>query len=262
MTDYYFVGTYLADLEFGKEPEISFAEFETLLKDNLTPKDYQHVHVLRLLIDIENLRFFWKEKELDKRGNFNEQELDQAILSRGVLPIWLDDFLDEFESTEAKLKNFSRIWAAFFKHEIPKNKSFLKSYLNFEYELRLVLTAYRAKKLGRDIVKELQFEDLEHPLVQQILAEKDVKSYTLPSEYEELAQILQVSGDEPDLLAPALDAYRFKKIEEIEGLETFSLDRLLAYMAQLFLIEKNVAPHAETGEELVLKIINAKDLIR
>ena len=48
-------------------------------------------------------------------------------------------------------------------------------YYEFERELRLILTALRAKRSGKDIIRELQFEDPTDPLVADILAQKDAR---------------------------------------------------------------------------------------
>lgn len=258
MRGYTYVGTYLPDLHPEREPEISFAEIQDLFQDNLTEGDLKKVNALRLLVDIENLRLFWQEKELDPRGALDTVEIEEALLARGRFPDWVDDYLDEYSTREDRLQHFSKLWSLYFQHEIPKSKGFLHDYLEFERGLKLVLTAFRAKKLGRDLAYELQYEDPNDTIVQQIMAQKDAKTYTPPSQYEDLAPLFEEHFEEPMELNNALTAYRFQKIESMIGLQTFTLDRLLAYLAELFILE-NMNNEGVSGEEIINQIVKDKD---
>lgn len=262
MQGYVFAGTIIPDLHPDREPEISFGEFIRLLQDNLSPADLKQANALRLWVDIENLRLFWQEKALDPRGALDNTEMDEAILARGRFPAWVDDYLDEYQTTEERLKHFPKLWTLYFRHTIPESKGFLHDYLTFERGLNLTLAAFRAKKRGRDIAKELQYEDPQDTLVQQILAQKEAKNYVPPVQYEELAPLFQEYGDDPKALHRALTHYRFNKIEELIGLEVFTLDRLLAYMAELFLVDNKVDLEGQSGEEIINKIVNGKDEMR
>ena len=258
MKGYYFVGTYLPDLDPDLKPDIEFEEVIELFQDNLTPADLKNVNRLRLLIDIENLKLFWQEKSLDPRGAFDHAEIEEALLARGRFPAWVDDFLDEFNTTEERLKHFPKLWSLYFQHEIPKSSGFLRDYLEFERGLKLTAAGFRAKKMGRDLSVELQYEDPFDTLVQQILAQKDAKSYVPPSQFEDLTPIFEEYGDEPSELNKALIRYRFRKIEELLGLQTLTLDSLIGYMAELFLIE-HMQGDKEAGEKIINTIVSKKD---
>ena len=46
-----------------------------------------------------------------------------------------------------------------------------------EREIRLILVALRAKKFGRDLLLELQYEDSDTDFIAQMLAQKDAAQY-------------------------------------------------------------------------------------
>jgi hypothetical protein len=114
--------------------------------------------------------------------------------------------------------------------------------------MRLVLTALRAKRYERDLVRELQFEDPTDPLVVSILAQKDSPEYTPPLEW---AQLLNILHHNPKMQQKAFLEFELQQIEEMEGEEPFSMDHLLGYMARLTLVESWHTTNRELGLSLI-----------
>jgi hypothetical protein len=247
MGNYYFVVPSLPPLSLQEKPQISFAELMTRLEMNLSKKDLEKTQVLRRIVDIYNIRALLTEEPIDLRGNLSEKELDEALLVHAVLPDYVFDFLDQFEKTADKVRHFHGLLARFFNEETPKQKGFLQKYLTFEREWRLVLLAIRAKQLGRDVMRELQFEDPTDPLVAQILAQKDLEVYEPPMEYAEIKEIIASCYADPWAENKAFAEYRFRKIEELSENGVFTIDKILSYMARLMIIEGMNELDAEKG---------------
>lgn len=255
MKNYYFVATALPPLQFGVTPEMNFEEFTWLLKMNLTPEDYKSTQVIRRYYDIQNIRSFWKGEELDPRGNLNEVDLEEALLSREGLPEYVYDFIDRYDSNESRLQNFPALVAAYFQEESKEAEGLLREYLEFERGWRLVLVGFRAKQLGKDLATELQFEDPQDDLVVQILAQKDAKTFVPPDGYQDLQPIFEAHVNDPLGLHMALCEYRYKKLESFAGIDLFSLDRILGYMARLILIEKWIELDKKKGLDIADKVL-------
>lgn len=251
MRNYYFVVPSLPPLSIGDRPEITFEELTNRLEISLSKGDLLKTKVLRCFVDICNIRALLMEEPVDPRGNLNEKELDEALLVHAVLPEYAFEFLDQFEKVADKIKNFPGLLALFFNAEISKHKGFLRDYLTFERASRLVLVGLRAKQLGRDVAKELQFEDPTDPLVAQILAQKDADSYDPPAEYADLKELVASCYNDPWLENKAFAAYRFKKIAEIAEGKIFSIDQILCYMAQLMTIENLIELDEERGNMIL-----------
>jgi hypothetical protein len=234
--NYYFVAASLPPLVLGQKPDITFEELSARLKINLSKADLEKTVVLRRFIDLNNIRSLFLEDAIDTRGNLNEKELDQALLLKDGLPEYVHDFLDQFESQTEKLRFFSGLLSKYFNEE--KESGFLKSYLAFEREWRLVILALRAKQQSRDVVSELQFEDLNDPLVQGILAQKDAASYDPPIEYADLKEIYLSCGPDPWAQYKTIAEWRFHRIEELATAPLFSIDWILSYMARLLIVEQ------------------------
>ena len=162
MKNYYYLATVLPKLEIGVKPEITYQEFVTLLKDNLTPSDYDKTRRLRWLYDLRNVRSYWKRGAPGLLGNLNQVELEDVLLTRegGQLPDYFYDFLDEYQSKEDRLKYYPKILSEYFASEAVESTGFLRKLRNFERKMRLIFTAYRARQLGRDLTVEFQLKIL------------------------------------------------------------------------------------------------------
>jgi hypothetical protein len=248
MKNYYFLVPSLPPLRLGEKPDITFERLASLLEIGLTKKDLQKTRVLRRFVDINNIRSLLLEEKIDPRGNLNEKELDEALLIKNILPQYVFDFLEQFEKAADRIRNFSGLLFLYFSMETPQAKGFLRRYLIFERECRLVLLGLRAKQLGRDVVKELQFEDLTDPFIAQILAQKDADQYEPPAEYKELKELLLSCYGDPWIENRVFAEYRFKKIDEMSEKQPFSIDQILAYMAKLMIVEYLLELDEERGK--------------
>jgi hypothetical protein len=256
MKNYYFLVPSLPPLSLKEKPDITFEKLAALLEIGLTKEDLEKTRVLRRFVDISNIRSLLLEEKIDPRGNLNEKELDEALLIKNILPQYVFDFLDRFEKVADRIRNLSGLLSQYFAIEIPKAEGFLKKYLQFERDCRLVLLALRAKQLGRDVVRELQFEDLSDPLVAQILAQKDSDHYEPPEEYKELKELIASCYGDPWLENRVFAEYRFKKIDEMSEDKLFTIDQILAYMAKLMIIEYLLELDEERGK-LILDTFKA-----
>jgi hypothetical protein len=252
MKHYYFIGTMIPLLTFDAQPEITFEEYQTLLSDNLSEKDFDKVVAVRKFFDILNLRSLWMGQPFDPRGTMAPLDMGEALMSGTGFPAYVFEFIDAHEKSADRLRHFPQLLSKFFKSGEINKDPFLRRYFNFERELRLVLTAFRAKKLGRDLNVEMQYEDPEEDLIAQILAQENAEIYEPPEKYQELKWVFNKYGDDPLQLQKALDEYRFNTIENMVDMsDTFSIERLLAYLMQLILVEEWFEFDAGKGKEIV-----------
>ncbi len=237
MANYYFLAASLPELQIGEKPDIDFSEFSHRLEDNLNETDMEQTVVLRRYLDIINLRALFLGKPLDWRGNLNESELDEVVLHSQGMPEYILDFLEKHESLEARIKNFSQVIATYFVTEIQNAQGFLRDYLKFEREIRLVLLGFRSKMMGRDLVKELQYEDFSDPLVAYLLLQKDSDVFEPPSEYHELKELFYPSQLNPLQRYQKFLTFKFQRIEEMVENPLFSIDYILSFIVKFLLVE-------------------------
>jgi hypothetical protein len=254
MSRYYFVGTSLPPIAIGEKPELSFAELMSRLKMNLTPSDWKKVEGLLWPTDLSNIRAFWMGLPMDEKGLFLPKELEEALLVKEGIPEYLKDYLDRYQSSEDHLRYFPSLWASMYRDMVSREKGFLLKYYTLEREIRLVLTALRAKWTKRDVVRELQFEDPMDPFISYILAQKDASDFMPPVEYADLKALVVAKREHPKELHRALLEYRFQKISEMEEGEYFTIDQILAYTAKLLLVESWQELDEEKGRTLIKEL--------
>lgn len=248
MANYYFLSASLPSLTLGEKTDLSFSELIARLDINLDRKDIEKVITFRRWIDLNNIRTLYLEDAIDPRGNLSEKELDQALLLQDGLPDYVFDFLNRFESVQERLRFFPGLLAAYFREEIPLQQGFLKRYLEFERAWRLVLLGIKATEQGRDLVEELQFEDMKDPLIIDLLTQRDAITYEPPSEFVSLREKYLACGPDPLQQFKEIAHWRFKHIEELVEEPLFSIDWILGYMAQLLIVEQWNDLDSEKGE--------------
>lgn len=230
---------------------MGFREFKQFLRDNLSTSDYAKAVTVRNFYDMLNIRSYLKGEPLDTVGNLDESGMEEALATESVLPQYVFDYLNKYESKEGRIAHFPELLTAYFNKEIRAASGSFKVFLQMERDLRLILAAFRAKKLRWDVFKEMRFQDPEDEIVAQILAQKDAMQYEPPEKYEELKSLFFHLQDNPLGLQKALYEYRFRKINQLIGIDLFSLDRILAYMIELILIEKWQHLDQKKGMEIV-----------
>lgn len=256
MTKYYYVGTYLPTLSFQVRPEISFNELMVLLKDNLTERDYEKTIVLRRFFDILNLRSFWLGEEFDPYGELSLENINDVLINRNGLPEYVYDFLETFHSKEERIQNFPFLLVKYFQSASELKDCFLKKYLFFERDLRLIMTAFRVKKLGWDLKHEFQYENLEEELIAQLLTFQDAKHFELPQKYEGIKKIFDAFADDPLELQKAIDNYRVAEIEQmVDSADGFSRDSILAYLARFIIIQRWFELDRARGMQIVETLV-------
>jgi hypothetical protein len=86
-------------------------------------------------------------------------------------------------------------------------------------------------------------------MIAEILAQKDAPEYIPPKEYEELKNLFMDNHSDPKKLNRAILQFRFNKIEEMEENQDFSINRVLAYIARLMVVEALSELDQEKGKE-------------
>ena len=251
MTNAVFLGSILPPLFFGSRISISFTELISLFRMNMSDLDWKKVEVIRRYIDLKNVLHILKEEILDPRGNLSEKELDEALVNRDGLPEYLFDYLDTYDTKEEQIRHFSSVFVQFFKDPEQQLGEFLQFYLNFEREWRLILAAFRAKKLHLDLTKELQYEDFTDPMVVELLARKEGDQFEFPYGYEELGVLLKSLGGNPLEQYQRIAEFRFHQIEEKIQDTPHSIQFVLGYLIQFMIVEDWNALNEKQGNTLL-----------
>ncbi len=89
-----------------------------------------------------------------------------------------------------------------------------------------------------------------------MLAQKDAKSFEPPEKYQELKFIFEKYGECSIGVERAIDEYRFNYIDQLVDMaDGFSINHILAYMAQLIIVQKWFALDKKKGIEIIDTIV-------
>ncbi len=246
---YFFLASFLPPLCITSPAEVSFFGLLSLFKQNMSNADLKKIQVIRSFIDLKNVKRLLQKIPLDRRGNMNEKELDEAIVTREGFPPYLYEQLDRYDQVAEKVRHFSKVLADFFREMDTKKGGFLPFYFSFEREWRLLMIGFRSKKTNRNLAKELQYEDLHDPIVAYILAQKDHPQFEFPPDYRDLQDQLKQIGNRPMEQYKALATYRFNRWMGRMEKHPFSVDYILGYFVQFMLVEDWHSLSVERGCE-------------
>lgn len=236
---YYFICTLLPPLKVGKKASLSFKELDILLNDNLSKQDYLKTGKLRSYYDLENLRAFLQKKPLSPYGNYTQRDFEEMHRGQAEMPSNWSNFFEKHRELSSQRRFFSQLIVHHFREVFLTSRDFLREYIDFERKIRVLQAYYRANQLQRDLTLELQYEDQEEPFIREVLDQHKSGRLEFPEGFLELKNLLESHyHHSPVQLHRAICEYRFQKIRSfIKGSE-FSIDYILAYMAQLILIEQ------------------------
>lgn len=254
MASYYFLATLLPSLHIGEKPELGYHELCYFLRDNLSSADYEKVTVIRRFTDIQNIRQFFQGDDLEPYGNIDPLLFEESLITGEGWPPYVVQYLEKYEEPKERLDHFLYLVTRYSQIEIPKLNGFLRRYLKFERDVQLLMTAFRARALGRDLTKELQYEDPKDPLIIQLIAEKEGKSVEPPEPYGDLKPLFEENYHNPLNIHRALYEYRFDWVNREIGEDPFSTNRVLGYLIQLILVEKWLRLDRKKGMKILERL--------
>ena len=255
MSRFFVYGT-LPSLEFNIKPEISSRVLADLFELNLGKITMHKIRVMKLWIDIINIYEILNEGNFDRRGNYSKSTIKSLIANEEELPQYLFDFFHEYKEEEARKEHFSKVMADYFRQEKKEAHGLLKEFLSFEHAIRILLAGFRAKKGGGDLSKELQYEDVDDPIVAAVLMQKDRGGkFQFPMDYEDLEKVLDDAGNDPSEQYKGIARYRFEFYMKYFTNSFFSLEGIVAYMLALWILEDFFSLKRDEGEKELRNIV-------
>lgn len=254
MARYYFLCSALPPLDRRVPPPLSTHELQEQFKVGLTIHDQKQFEIILRYVDIVAIVAFFVGDFPDTRGHFSsKEEILSAIEMKSNLPDYVVDFLERYPNPKERARFSSELFTLFFAHEIANAEGVLKEYLLFERQIRLILAAWRAKKYGKDLSVEFQFEDPQDPFIAELLLQKDMSHFVFPYEYEDLTEVTAYILDPKKVWYKFLE-YKYDKLELFAERNPFSLDVLLMYFLRLMIVEDLHHLNHTRGKEWINRI--------
>jgi hypothetical protein len=234
-------------------------EFKEELQNELHPQDYNLVEILFYPYDNINLVNLLQkiEKEFDPRGNFSQAQLEENIKEvNNELPDYMSRFIEAFKNSEQIIPCMSpenEITALFFNYTQTLDSEFLRNWFLFNRNLNNLLTAIVCRKY--DIPWENQIIGTDDTA--DAIRRSHARDFGLSSEIPWVEDLLNISKtDDVQEREKAIDQMKWSYLDEVTFFEYFTIDRVMAFMIKLGMVERWLAIDKEHGKRMFSQLLS------
>lgn len=234
-------------------------EFRQELQQQLHPDDFKLVEILFYPVDNINLinLLSKNQKEFDILGSFTQAQLEENIKEpEGELPAYMNRFIEANKNHEQIIPCMSpenELTALFYNYTQTLDSDFLKDWFKFNRHLNDLLTAIICRKY--DIPYENQIIGTGD--VAEAIRRSNARDFGLSSEIEWLEDLLNIAKNENiQEREKAVDMLRWKYLDDTTFFEYFTIDRILAFMIKLGMVQRWLAIDREHGLKMFDQLLN------
>lgn len=248
---YYFLVTYLPDLQrTDKKLKLRVADL-LAERDQISASDWREIELLLLWGDVFLLGQLLSGKDPEVEFTLYDKEFwkEQIKAPKEVPP-----FLEEFLKGAAMGESFgpaelNELYGLFYEHaEREATSRLLRDYFRFEKDLRNILAAVRARRLGQAPLDHLVGSG---EWVDQMGSSR-ADDFGLGREFPWIERLLEAR--DPLGLEDAVEQILWEVLAERILHENFEFDVVLAYLLKLGLLERRLAQSEERGMEIVREL--------
>lgn len=248
-----------------KKLHFSSVQLRDYLHDELHPDDFELLKLLYLPWDHENLLnlIFAKGAAWDERGNFGRDLLEQLVdkkqfdlLDTSLFPAYFIDFIEwyhdeEEESTRASGSHFlTEAWYSLLQgHE----NGFLNQYATYRLNMGNIMLALNGRK------HNLPFDDalIGSDEITHALRKSRSRDFGLSTEINDIEEIIQMFEIENILERELrIDQHQWHYLDEITFFDYFTTEKVLAFTAKLFIVERWFMLDKEKGLQMFNQLLN------
>jgi len=263
---YYCLVAGLPDILLGdKKTTYTSLTLLEALKEELAAKDIDMVQALYLPFDHRNLLnlIYKEEKEHDPRGVYTTLELEPLTDKKHLdtledvsFPSYMVSFANEVLNAEEAIDKTQAeilLTQKYYAYLRNFNNLFLNQYLDFEVNQKNIFTALNGRKYQIDIEKEL----IGGGDIVEALAKSRSRDFGLAGELEYIEPMIQLF-EESNILDRELkiDQLKWDFIEDATFFNYFTVERIMAFVYKLFMVERWLLLSEEEGRKLFKRLLN------
>lgn len=245
MSNRYFLSTLLPALSLTRSYQMSIADLEFALKQNLSPYELQVVNQVWLLGDVENIRAYLHDESMNSKGSLPPEKIAGMLAWDEKKPIWLERFLSDFPSDEERIHKSALLshYCLLYGHKDALHES-IQELLTLEFETRSVFQLLRGGK--------------KEPEGASFLHERETE---WPPHYQTLVRLWEQHKNDPLALEQHVAEWRFMILEEKRVSHSpFSLSFLIFSVALFAFIESRrplIEKKSYSSQERIVKALKA-----
>ncbi|MFO7998651.1 MAG: DUF2764 family protein [Bacteroidales bacterium] len=255
---YYYLVAGLQDITLDIHKLILDQEaFKDTLKTELQKSDFKLVEKLFLPFDNANLLNLLqkKDKPFNGKGNFSRELLEENIKEPASLPAYMNRFIVAFKNKEPIFPEKSpenELTTLFYDDMLRLENDFLRHWFLFDLTVKNVLTAMAARKYKLDYENQI----IGTGERSEAIKKSHSRDFGLGSDIDYLEDLVNLARTE-DLQEKekAIDQFKWDYLDEETFFEYFTVERILAYVIKLGMVERWLAIDKEHGSELFKKLL-------
>ncbi|MFW5773656.1 MAG: DUF2764 family protein [Tangfeifania sp.] len=263
--NYYYLVAGLPDLiPDDKKLHYSSAELRDYLKEELHPADFRLVRLFYLPFDHDNLLNIIYEPEFDwdERGNFSQEILEQfadkkqyELLDTSKFPTYLAEFIemyfeDEEEFPKAKAIRF--LTEGWYNWLRKSGNDFVTRFADYKQTMGNIMLALNGRKHDIPFENALIGDDE----VTQALRKSRSRDFGLSTEVNDIENIIQIFETDNILDRELrIDNHMWKFLDEITFFDYFTIERILAYVQKIFVVERWFKLDKEKGQQIFNQLL-------
>ncbi|MDD3079454.1 MAG: DUF2764 family protein [Paludibacter sp.] len=264
--NYYCLIAGLPDIVEDTKTAIAVAELKHELQEQLSDADLQLLKILFAAYDNDNLLAFLKNKEaqLNSLGNLTSDDWSELILlmqesekpKDARLLLYIQKFYTSISDEKFDTGGISQedyLSSLYYEEAMQSKNEFLRSWFEFNLNLNNILTAIACRKHGFD-QRALVVGNNE---VANIIRQSNARDFGLGGMFDELDMILRIA-EETDLLEreKKIDALKWKWLEDNTFFHYFSVEKVLAYVLKVQMIERWKFLSVENGTQVFRQLLD------
>lgn len=263
--NYYCLVAGLPDLiPDDKKLHYSSAELRDYLKEELHPSDFRLVRLFYLPFDHENMLNLLYESEFDwdVRGNFSREVLEQFVdkkqhelLDTSGFPTYLVEFMESyFEDDEdfQKTKAIHFLTEGWYNWLRKSENDFVARFADYKQTMGNIMLALNGRKHDIPFEKAIIGDDE----VTQALRKSRSRDFGLSTEVNDIENIIQIFEIENILDRELrIDNHMWKFLDEITFFDYFTIERILAFVQKVFVVERWFELDKEKGQQIFNQLL-------
>lgn len=232
------------------------------IRGELSGRDRKYLELFYTYYDIENIiNILVGRAQFSTLGNFSRKDLEKEMKAPDRLPDFITATLAAYEDPddpEYDEMDFTKtlekaLWTAYYQACEKSECRFIREWYAFDRDLRNLIAAYTARRLGIHVADELVGDGY----VVRSLSRSSAGDFGLTGELEYLDIVMAATGEEGNMVEKEhmIDLLRWKMAEELTTFDYFNINAVLAYLVKVNIVHRWVALDTTRGRQMLRRLL-------
>lgn len=258
--NYYYLVAGLQDISLDiHKLALGQLAFRQEWREHIHPADYALVEKLFLPYDNANLLALLQKtgRKHDERGNFSRERLEENIKEPTDLPPYMQRFILAFKNKDPLYPDMSpenELTTLFYDAMTGEEKNdFLRNWWHFTLNVRNILLALNARKYK----VPYEHQVIGNSEVSDSIRKSHARDFGLGNELDYMEELTAISRKE-DVREreKATDEMKWKYLDEESFFHYFTIEKILAFVIKLGMVERWLTIDKDHGNELFRKLLS------